>query len=80
MKTQESTKNNILNKALKDKHEKQELNMIVARNNKEHSTMISMKTMSILGKSGACFYPKQGMLGSNLLWTANKTKTKQTKK
>ena len=38
MKTQESTKNNILNKALKDKHEEQELNMIVARIKKEHST------------------------------------------
>ena len=26
--------------ALKDKHEEQELNMIAARNNKEHSTKI----------------------------------------
>ena len=45
MKTQESTKNNILNKALQDKHEKQELNMIVARTKKEHSTKIGMKTI-----------------------------------
>ena len=60
------TKQN-LNKALKDKHEEQELNMIAARNKNEHSTKIEMKTMSILGKSGACFSPKQGMLGSNLL-------------
>ena len=50
-----------------NKHEKQELNMTTARNKTEHSTKISMKTMSILGKSGACFSPKQGMLGSNLL-------------
>ena len=35
--------------------------------------------MSILGKSGACFSPKQGMLGSNLLWPANKTKLSKTK-
>ena len=56
MKTQESTKNNILNKALKDKHEEQELNMIAARNNKEHSTKIGMKTMSILDKRWSVFF------------------------
>ena len=52
--------------------------MIAARKSKEHSTRISMKTMSILSESGACFSPKQGMLGSKLLWTENKTKTKQS--
>ena len=53
--------------------------MIAARDNKEHSTKMAVKTMSILGKSGACFSPKQGMLGSNLLWTAKKTKLNKAK-
>ena len=48
--------------------------MIAARNKDEQSIKIEVKTMSILGKSGVCFSSKQGMLGSNLLWPANKTK------
>ena len=57
----------ILSSQKRKNHEAQELNMTAIRNNKEHTTKIGMKTMSILGKSGACFSPKQGMLGSNLL-------------
>ena len=41
--------------------------------------MIGMKTMSILGKSGACFSPKQGMLGSNLLWLEKKLNKEKLK-
>ena len=48
--------------------------MAIARNKNRTLKKIEVKTMSILGKSGACFSPKQGMLGSNLLLPRNKTK------
>ena len=55
--------------------------MTAPRNNKEHSTKISMKTMSILGKSGACFSPKQGMWGPTCYEQQTKlNKANQTKK
>ena len=64
--TQDSSRNSNSQLLKGNKHEKQELNMVAARNETELKK-IGVKTMSILGKSGACLSPKQSMLGPNLL-------------
>ena len=62
-------------KLFKDNHEKQELNMTAARKSKEHSTKISMKTMSILGKKRSVFLSQTRYARVQLVMTANKSKT-----